>query len=87
MTTTISIMDIRKSIGDSLNKVSIRDDEYIVERKGEPLAAIIPILKLRMMERAAKSQTTDILSKSSSSLNEERSLALTLEAKEFARSK
>lgn len=85
MATTISTLDIRKSLGDLLNKVSIRNDEYIVERKGQPLAAIIPILKLRTMERAARIQITEILSKSSSPPSDDEALALALEAKAFAR--
>ena len=87
MTTTISTMDMRKSLGDFLNKVSIRHDEYIIERKGEPLAAMIPVLKLQTMDRAARLQITDILDRPNSKLSDEEALALALEAKASVRRK
>ena len=35
-----------------MNAVSFRNDQYIVERKGMPMVAIIPIKKLEQMDRA-----------------------------------
>ena len=35
-----------------MNTVSFRNDEYIVERKGVPMVAIIPIKKFKQMEKA-----------------------------------
>ena len=35
-----------------MNAVSFRNDEYIVERKGIPMVAIIPIKKFKQMEKA-----------------------------------
>lgn len=35
-----------------MNAVSLKNDQYIVERKGKPLVAIIPIKKLKQMDRA-----------------------------------
>jgi hypothetical protein len=34
-------MDVRQRIGDMLNRVALRHDEFIIERKGKPLAALV----------------------------------------------
>ena len=81
MTSTITTMDIRQNLGDYLNKVSIRHDEYIIERKGKPLAAMIPLGKLRTMERAAKLQISEILNRDDSKLSEDDLNSLANEAK------
>ncbi|HEX3036848.1 MAG TPA: type II toxin-antitoxin system prevent-host-death family antitoxin [Thermodesulfobacteriota bacterium] len=46
----ISAMELRKRLGEIINEVSLRDDEYIVERDGKPLVAVIPIWKLKQLE-------------------------------------
>ena len=50
MAKRISAMDLRKRLGQIMNEVSLRDDEYVVERDGKPLAALIPLWKLRQIE-------------------------------------
>ena len=47
--TTISTLQVRQSLGDILNRVHLRHDEFIIERKGRPLAAVIPVGKLQAM--------------------------------------
>ena len=41
----ISVVKARQSLGQAMNEVAIRGDEYIIERAGKPLVAIIPIGK------------------------------------------
>jgi len=41
--TVVSTIDVRQRIGDMLNRVALRHDEFVIERKGEPLAALVPI--------------------------------------------
>ena len=43
MQKTISTQDLKKSIGEVLDGVRLRGDRYIVERRGQPLAALVPI--------------------------------------------
>ncbi|MFZ2445738.1 MAG: type II toxin-antitoxin system Phd/YefM family antitoxin [Syntrophobacteraceae bacterium] len=47
----ISAMKIRQSLGQVMNEVAIRGDEYVVERAGKPMVAIIPIEKYRRLQR------------------------------------
>jgi hypothetical protein len=39
MSGKVSIIDVRQRIGDMLNRVALRRDEFIIERKGKALAA------------------------------------------------
>lgn len=39
----ISAIKMRQNLGHVMNEVALKDDEYIVERAGKPLVAIIPI--------------------------------------------
>ena len=51
MKQTISTMNMRQNLGDILNRVDLRHDQFIIERKGKPLAALIPIV---LWEQIAK---------------------------------
>ena len=42
MAEKVSTIDVRQRIGDLLNRVALRHDEFIIERKGKPLAASCP---------------------------------------------
>jgi antitoxin (DNA-binding transcriptional repressor) of toxin-antitoxin stability system len=39
----VSTLEVRQRIGDLLSRVALRRDEFIIERKGKPLAALIPV--------------------------------------------
>ena len=47
MLKNVSTLEIRRNLGAILNRVSLRDDQYIIERKGELLAAIVPVWQLK----------------------------------------
>src|SRR5262249_7479076 len=61
MTEKVSTIDVRQRIGDMLNRVSLRHDEFIIERKGKPLAALVPVERLEQMRRFAQAQAIDFL--------------------------
>ena len=52
----VSTIDVRQRIGDMLNRVALRHDEFVIERKGEPLAALVPIERLEQMRRFARAR-------------------------------
>ena len=54
MTETISTLEVRKRLGDILNRVSLRHDQFVIERKGKPLAAVVPIDVLERLQDAAR---------------------------------
>jgi prevent-host-death family protein len=43
MADKVSTLEVRQRIGDMLNRVALRHDEFIIERKGKPLAALVPV--------------------------------------------
>jgi len=51
---TVTAIEARKTLGTILNSVSFGNNQYIVERKGVPMAAIVPVKKLEQMDRARK---------------------------------
>lgn len=46
----VSAIKVRQNLGQVMNEVHIKSDEYIVERAGKPLVAIIPIEKYVNMQ-------------------------------------
>ena len=50
MFASISAMQLRASIGDVLNRIQYRGERVVVERKGEPVAAIIGVADLQRLE-------------------------------------
>ena len=48
----VTALKARKILGTIMNAVSFGSDQYIVERKGIPMVAIIPIKKFKQMEKA-----------------------------------
>ncbi len=87
MKETVSTMDVRQKLGDLLNRVDLRHDEFIIARKGKPLAALVPVEKIAQMDRAARSFLLDVLQrqKKACSLSEAEAEQLADEAKHARR--
>lgn len=58
---TISTMDVRSNIGELLDKIALRGDEYLVTRKGKPLAVMMPVEKAESIRRAARMRLDELL--------------------------
>jgi len=61
MPAKVSTMDVRQRIGDMLNRVALRHDEFIIERKGKPLAALVPVERLEQMRRFARRHALEFM--------------------------
>ena len=46
MRKTISALKARKNLGELLEEVYYRGDQYIIERAGKPMAAVVPLSQL-----------------------------------------
>ncbi len=57
----VTTRDVRQRLGDLLNRVALRHDEFIIERKGKALAAMIPVEKMEQLERLARLRLLDAL--------------------------
>jgi len=47
----VSAIKARQNLGEVMNEVVMKSDEYIVERAGKPLVAIIPVEKYLSMKK------------------------------------
>ena len=56
----ISTMDLRAKLGDVLDRVRLRFDTYVVERKGEEVAAIVPVERMRRLEEFARRRADEL---------------------------
>ena len=50
MVKKLAALKARQNLGQVMNEVALRGDEYIVERAGKPLVAIISMERYRMIE-------------------------------------
>lgn len=86
MTARISTLEVRQRIGDLLNRVALRNDEFIIERKGKALAALVNPERLAQMRRLARLQALEAMgSRRSARSTEKESMRLADEAKKWAR--
>ena len=47
----LNAVKARQNLGQLMNEVAIKEDDYIIERAGKELVAIIPIAKYRRFEK------------------------------------
>jgi prevent-host-death family protein len=86
MTERVSTIAVRQRIGDMLNRVALRHDEFIIERKGKPLAALVPVERLEQMRRFARGHALQFLEQQKGGeLSEEQAMTLAFEAQQWAR--
>jgi prevent-host-death family protein len=86
MADRVSTIEVRQRIGDMLNRVALRHDEFIIERKGKPLAALVPVQRLEQMRRFARRHALDVMSQQrGGELTDAEAMDLALEAQRWAR--
>ena len=84
----VSTMVVRQRIGDMLNRVSLRNDEFIIERKGKALAALVPVDRLDQMREFARRQLRALMREqrgTGGKLSDKEAMDLALEAQRWAR--
>jgi prevent-host-death family protein len=82
---TITTMEMRKHAGDILNRVALRGDEYLVERKGKSLAVLMPVEKAASIQRAARLRLGDWLARPNAAHTDEEAMTLANAARRAAR--
>lgn len=84
----VSTIDVRQRIGDLLNRVALRHDEFIIERKGKALAALVPVERLEQMRRFARRHALDAMEgQKGGALTDDQTMKIALEAQRWARRK
>ncbi len=81
----VSTLQVRQQLGDILDRVALRHDEYVIERKGKPLAAVVPMDKLVQLEAAARNHILKTMASQESALSDEEAMDLANEAKHKSR--
>jgi prevent-host-death family protein len=88
MADKVSTIDVRQRIGDLLNRVALRHDEFIIERKGKALAALVPVERLEQMRRFARRHALEVMERQKgSALTDDQAMKVALEAQRWARRK
>lgn len=91
MAEKVSTMDVRARIGDLLNRVALRHDEFVIERKGRPLAALVPVERLEQMRRFARHHALEVLESQKEGpgnrLSDEGAMEVALQAQQAVRRK
>lgn len=86
MAEKVSTIQVRQRIGDLLNRVALRHDEFVIERKGKPLAALVPVERLEQMRRFARRQALEFVEQQRGGpVTEEEAMVLGIEAQRWAR--
>ena len=86
MATKVSTHDVRQRIGDLLNRVALRRDEFVIERKGKALAALVSIERLEQMTLFARKQSLEMMAaQRGGAMSGREADALALEAQRWAR--
>ena len=85
MSEHISTLEVRRRLGDILNRVHLRHDRFVIERKGTPLAAVVPVETLESLERLSREFMLEVLRRGRRNLSEKEADALGNEAKHRSR--
>jgi len=56
----IATLDLRAKLGDVLDRVRLRFDTFVIERKGKEVAAIVPVERMRRLEEFARRRTDEL---------------------------
>jgi hypothetical protein len=72
-----------------LNRVALRHDEFVIERKCKALAALVPVERLEQMRRFARQRALEFLERQKGTpgekLSEQEAMDVALEAQREAR--
>ena len=85
MTEKVSAVEVRQKLGDMLNRVALRHEQFIIERKGKSLAAIVPIERLEQMQQAAHLHLLRVLERQPGLMSQAEADRLANEAKHQTR--
>ena len=63
MTHIITAIKARQNMGEMLNRVLLKHDEFIIERGGKPMAVVIPVEKFNQLRESARRHLGQLLEK------------------------
>ncbi len=86
---TISALKARQNLGQVMNEVALKGDDYIIERAGKPLVAVIAMEKYQSLQKDLDEffKSLDMMRHDIKKQNSERIDKLINESVQFARKK
>jgi prevent-host-death family protein len=57
----INTAEVRQRLGDLLDRVADGREQFVIERRGKPLAAIVPFAQYEQLQRAAELELERLL--------------------------
>ena len=76
MTITLSAMEARHKFGELLNRVNLVHEHFIIERKGQALAALVPISALAELKIKAAREVEKHFESSLSDLSDDEAMKI-----------
>jgi prevent-host-death family protein len=76
MTATLTAMDLRHKLGEVLSRVEYVHNCFIIERKGRPSAALVPLSVLEYYKRNAAKRIDNFIDTSKSDLSDEEAMKI-----------
>jgi len=71
-----------------LNRVALRQDEFIIERRGGPMAALVPVARLEQVRRFARRRALEFMdAQRSGPLSDREAMDIALAAQRWARAR
>lgn len=67
----VKTAQVRQKLGDLLDRIEEKSDEFVIERRGKPLAALVPMDKLERMNEAAALELLQALDQHARKLTQE----------------
>jgi prevent-host-death family protein len=82
----ISTLHVRQHIGELLDRVALGRVEFVIERKGKPIAALVSVERLWQMRRFARRRALEVFERRDRiPISEKQALELAFEAQRSAR--
>ena len=76
MSEIVKPAQVRQRLGDLLDRVADRSDDFVIERRGKPLAAIVPFAKYQRLQRAAEVELLGAFDRQARTLTQEQAVEL-----------
>lgn len=86
MKATLTTIDLRHHLGEILNRVDLRHEQFVIERKGKQMAAIIPIGLFNEIQVAARKHMVQFLNDLKTDFSDAEAMVIANEIKHEARS-
>jgi PHD/YefM family antitoxin component YafN of YafNO toxin-antitoxin module len=61
MSERVKTGEVRQRLGDLLDRMAKNSDAFVIERRGKPMAALVPFVQYERLQRAAELELTAML--------------------------